>query len=653
VSARALVLAVVALLASGAASAAEPTSAPGPAAEAATLDAIRGQLVALDIEGALAAIDALLAGPSLADATRAVALDLRAQAHVASDDLDAAEKDYRAILELRPGYVPDPQLTSKRAMERFARVAAATVGRVHVDLDPPDAGLLLDGRPVEPVGQGSFKAPAGDRRLRVERRGFDAADVTVHVVAGEETLLKLTLVPNARHVLVRTDVPGVVVMVDGTAAGATGPTAGAGSENAGPAELLLEDVAIGEHAIVLQKSCYATETIQEMVRVDLADRSPERMAVVTMRPARARVATTGAAYAAELHIDGEAVASLPLETFTMCPGRREIEVVASGRVVWSGTLDAGEADLTLDLSPRPNCVLVGAEWPKAWGPAASAWSLRGRVDPPAGADLATAAGWAKVELPQGTDLALGVLPRAGVAGEDRVVLYSPSLGRLEERPVPPPTGRPAWTEPSAGASFADGPAGVVAVTVAPGGPAAAAGLVAGDRVTAAAGRKVSRASEVDAAVVAAAGTRLALEIAPPAGERRALEMATVQRPRLDPDAGEPEGAIVRAAWCAAVAAAGGSDAAAALAQFAVLLERAGRDASAVDAWRKLRAVAGDRLALAARADYALGVASMSAGRPAEAAERFGRARSEATTSGDVGLASAAADRLADCGVAAR
>jgi hypothetical protein len=649
--ARAAVLAVALLVAPCAATA--DVSAPVPAAEVATLDAIRGQLVALDIEGALAAIDALLAGPGLAEATRASALDLRAQAHVASDDLDAAERDYRAILELRPAYAPDPEVTSKRAMERFARVAAATVGRVHLEIDPSDASVLVDGHPVETQAPGTFKTLAGERRLRVERRGFDAADVTARVVAGEETLLKLALVPNARTVVVRTDVPGVAVMLDGTPVGTTGPAPGAAPEGAAPAELSLEDVAIGEHAIVLQKSCYATETLQEIVRVDLADRSAERLAVVTMRPARARVTATGAAYAAELRIDGEAVASLPLETFAMCPGRREIEVVASGRVVWSGTLDAGEADLTLDLSPRPNCALVGAEWPKAWGPAASAWSLRGRVDPPAGADLATAAGWGKVVLPPGTDFALGVVPRGGVAGEDRVVLYSVALGVVEESPVPPNPACPIWGVASVGAAFADGPAGAVAVRVVPGGPAMAAGLVAGDRVTAAAGRKVARASEVDAAVLAAGGSKLALEIAPPSGERRVVELAPVERPSLGNGSGGTGSAIVRAAWSAAVAAAGGSEAAPALANLALLLERAGRDAASVEAWRKLRAVAGDRLALAARADYALGVASMSAGNAAEAAERFGRAKTEAETAGEFGLAAAAADRLADCGIAAR
>jgi hypothetical protein len=378
------------------------------------------------------------------------------------------------------------------------------------------------------------------------------------------------------------------------------------------------------------------------------------MSVVTMRPARARVTATGATYSGELRVDGDAVASLPVETFTMCPGRRALEVVASGRVVWSGTVDAGEADMTVDLSPRPSCVLVGAEWPKAWGAAASAWSLRDRLDPPAGSDLTTAAGWAKVALPPGTDLALGVMPRSGVAGEDRVRLFSPVLDTVEDRPAPPRAERPAWNEASIGAAFVDSAAGVVAVTVARGGPAAGAGMAPGDSVTSASGRKVSRAADVEAAVLAAApGSKVVVEIALPAGERRTLEIATVERPRVDGAQGGGDSAIVRAAWAAADAAAGGPDAPAALANLARLLERAGSTGAAVDAWRKLRAIAGDRTALAARADYALGVASVSAGAGAGAAELFALAKSEAEAAGETGLASAAADRLADCGIAPR
>jgi hypothetical protein len=628
-----------------------PVAAVRPA-DTAALDAIRGKIEALDLENALAAIAALLQQPELSDATRAGALDLRAQAHIAGGDLAAVEKDYREILALRPGYAPNPEFATKRALERFARIQAATVGTVHLDMDPADATLTLGGRPVERTTAGTFKATAGERTLHVERRGFDPMEVPVRVVAGQETLLKVSLVPNARHVVVRTDVPGVSIMLDGVPLGATAWPQG--TSGSAPAELLIEDAAIGEHAITLQKSCYAPETRQEIVRVDLADRSPERLAVVTMRPARARVTVAGTPYVGELRVDGEAVAQLPVDVFTMCPGHRTVEAVASGRVVWAGIVEAGESDMTLDLTPRPSCSLVGSEWPKSWGTTTSAWSLRGRGDIPSGADLTTTAGWGSVVLPPGTDFALGVIPRGGVAGEDRIVLYSPALGMIEERTVPPASVPPVRGVRSIGAAFVDSAAGVTVATVAAAGPAFTAGIHPGDRVTVVDNVKVTRAADADTAVRRAeGGAPLALEIAAPGGTRRTVTLSPVQRPWVDSRTGPGESTIVRAGWAAADAAAGGADAAAAYAQLATLLDRAGRKGAASDAWRKVRALAGENPALAARADYAIGYAAASGGSATEAASLFTRAKSEAETAGDAGLAAAAADRLADLGIAGR
>jgi hypothetical protein len=64
-------------------------------------------------------------------------------------------------------------------------------------------------------------------------------DVPVRVVAGQETLLKVALVPNARHVVVRTDVPGV--SDHGGRRFPSAPTAlPEGTPGSAPAELLID-----------------------------------------------------------------------------------------------------------------------------------------------------------------------------------------------------------------------------------------------------------------------------------------------------------------------------------------------------------------------------------------------------------------------------
>jgi hypothetical protein len=636
------------------AGAADPTpSAAGTTAVESELAAVREQLVALEIEKALYALNAILERSDLSDGARVEALDLRAQAHAASDDLDAVETDYRALLELRAGYAPSREVTSKKAMDRFVKIQASMIGSARLDLEPKDASVTVDGRPVSVSADGSLPAVSGVRRLRFVRKGFDPQEVDVQVVAGQATPATIRLVPNARSLVVRTDVDGVAVTIDGVASGLTARGADAGDGANAPATLVLEDVAIGEHELRLSKPCFATESLQEVVSVDLADRSPKLSRVVAMRPSRTRVTATGATYEAELRVDGERVASLPLTSFAMCPGLRTIEVGASGRVVWSGALVAEESDVTLDLSPRPNAVLVGAAWPASWAVATAAWSLRGRVEAPAGANLTTGEGWEAVSLPPGTDLAVAVIPGAGIAGDERIVLYGPALREAEDRASPPRPSAPPWVVASLGAVIVDDGAGsVVLASTAPSGPAARAGLLPGDRIVMIAGRSVANAAAAREAIASSVvGAKLVVDILPPGGAARRVECETSAEPRLAPSPTDDGSRVVRSAWASVTAAAGGSDGGAALANLAMLLEGAGRGPAALDAWRRVRAIGGGMLA--ARAAYALGEALEAGGKRADAIDAFGQAKSKALANADPVLAAAAIDRLADLGVAPR
>jgi hypothetical protein len=616
----------------------------------AELDAVREQLVALDIEKAIAALDGILERPGLSEAERVDALDLRAQAHAASDDLAGAEKDYRAILELRAGYVPNSEVTSKKAMDRFVKLRATMVGTVQLDVDPKDASITMDDRPVAVDAQGSFPAIAGERRLKFTRNGFDPLDDVVHAVAGADTILKIRMVPNARGLVVRTDVPGVAVTLDGASRGVTARPAADGVAADAPFELEVQNVPIGEHELSLSKSCFASENVPAIVSVDLADRSPKRLPLVTMRPARTRVTAAGAQYPGELRIDGERVASLPLTSFSMCPGVRSLEVAAAGRVVWSGTITTEESDVTLDFTPRPNVVLVGSAWPKSWDDVLSVWSRKDRIDAPAGVDLFSREGWESIPLPPGTDVALGVVSHAGVGGGDRTVLYSPALREVEDRAAPPTLASPAWVATTIGIVPVDGPAGAVIVgSVSPQGPAGKAGLLAGDRVLSIGGRSVASAAAARG-VITGLGNKVpvALEVASPALPPRKIECLPETVLSIRDDGGSR---AVRAAWASVDAAAGGADGPLALFQLAMLLESAGQDAAALAAWRGVRAAGSG--ALSARAWYAEGTGLQAAGKRPEAIEAFKRAKTEGLAIGDPTLVAAADDRLADLGVASR
>ena len=651
---RRLLFGVVVVLALSFARAADPLPVSVDAAsEERELAAIRDQLVALEIEKAQAALNAMLERPDLPEATRVEALDLRAQVHVASDDLTAAETDYRALLGLKADYAPGREVTSKKAMDRFLKIQASMIGTIRLELDPKDVSLAVDGRVTTLSPDSIVPAVAGERRLRFTRKGFDAQDRDVQAVAGKETLVSIRLIPNARGLVVRTDVDGVAVTLDGIDSGVTARDGASGSDANAPAVLVIEDVTIGEHSLRLAKPCFATEVLEESVSVDLADRSPKLLRVVAMRPARTRVTVTGAVYDGELRVDHERVAELPLTSFAMCPGQRTLEVVASGRVVWSGEFAAEESELSLDLAPRPNAFLVGAAWPKSWSEAKAAWSVTGRVDAPATADLTTREGWDAASLPPGTDLAVAVISGVGVAGVERVVLYSPTLREVEDRTSAPVPSPPRWIVATLGAVLVASREGAVIVAAtSPTGPAARAGILPGDRIVSIASRPVANAASASEAIATSRiGEALALDIASPSGPVRKVECVTSPEPLLAPLSRDDSSRVVRAAWAQATAAAGGAGAAEALSNLAILLDSSGRQTAALEVWRRVRAIGGG--ALGARAAYALGAGLQAEGKRVEAIEAFGQARSEAVINSDPALAAAAIDRLADLGVAPR
>ncbi len=621
--------------------------APARAGETAStdLEAVRGQIVALEIERALGALEAILGRPGLTDADRVTALDLRAQAHVAGGDLDAAEKDYGAILALSAGYAPRSEVTSKKAMARFAKLKATTVGTLRLTLDPKDSAVSVDGRPATVAPDGVVAVLAGERHVSVTHAGFDPAETTAHAAAAVETPIEIRLVPNARTLVARTDVAGVSVSLDGEPRGVT---AGGAPSADSPAELVLADVPIGEHEIRFAKACFATESVPQIVSVDLADRSPKSLPVVAMRPAQARVTATGANYPGELRVDGAPVATLPLTTFGMCPGARKIEVVASGRTVWAGTIAAEEEDVTVDLTPRPNVVLVGSSWPKSWEHAAAGWSTAPPIEPPPGADLTTRPGWGALPLPRGVDLAVAVIPGAGPGGSDRTVVYSPALGAIDDRAAPPESVHPSWRSASLGMTLADGEADAVVAGVAPGGPASKSGIVAGDHVLAIDGKPIKSASAARTVIAALPTSRASsLDVVSPSGPRKVDAAAVVEKIFRPPEGGD---AALRAAWASADSAAGGEDGAWAMANLASLLERFGRDSEALAAWRRVEGAAAGG-ALVARAAYAIGCALAVDGKRPDAVDAFERARKAALAEGDLALAAAAVDRLADLGVA--
>ncbi len=622
----------------------------------ARLDAIRERLVEARFEAALAAIDTLLADPALTPTDRTEALALRAQAHVGLGDLDAVERDYRQILALRPGYEPAESLTSPKAMQRFRKARAETVGRLRLSLEPPGARVSVDGVPTVPDASGVVYALAGERSVRVENPGHDPDDRVVRVEADRETPLTIALLPNARTVVVRTEPDGVLVRVDGVEAGTTRRRADAGAGE--PAELVLEHLALGEHLFELTRSCFASQTLRDVLTADLLDRSPKRYEPVRLLPARARLALHGGPPAADVRLDGEVVGRLPLGALESCPGEHLVDVRASGRTVWRERVQlVGSEESRIEVEPRPNLVLIA---PDALAEAAagfvSGFTLLERRVPSAGFAPTSAAGWTALDLPKECDLALVLVPSSRHGEADVWYLYSPILRvatALDGAPRSVP--RPAWTVVTWGFRTADplGGGAPVVVAVQSGSSAAAIGLRVGARLASVGGRSVSSSAEVRATLDAASVERpIRLAWSDPLGAKKEGDLIGRAGPRLPADRTEPTAASLLAGWALVDSIANPDHAATALGSLGLLFLDAGQPDLAEQAWRRVSWGTRAGIGEGTKAYY-LGVALEAQGKEDAAAVLYRQAAAtDARTFDDAGpeVAPAARDRLADLGV---
>jgi hypothetical protein len=494
--------------------------------------------------------------------------------------------------------------------------------------------------------------------IHVERDGFDPFDYPVQVEANEVRPIKLLLTPNARTVVLTTEPDGVEVFLDGVAVGTTARPM-TSSVVTLPAELVLQNLPLGEHVFELRKECYRTEVIEEILNVDLLDRSPRRFNPVIMLAARSTLLLEEGPEGARVEADGRPLGSLPLEPSELCPGDRELLVEFGGRILWKSVefMESGQ-EVRVRVQPRPNVVLVGAdEWPDALAEFAERFNDTGRVRVPPATDLSQVVGWKGVDLPDGTDLALAVIPSERVGARDRWVLYSPILQMVEELDVAPEGGRrPEWERRVWGLRTVDsevGGSGRVA-WVREGGPGQVVGLNVGDRIVRVGDAEPTTSTPLRELLSDATDELGRARIAwiPSSGERQegTLEAGVSPFLRAGPTAvGE---AAMRAAWAVVDAVRSSDRAASALANLALLFSEFGYHDLAVQTWRRVRWE--DRGGIGeGTADYYLGAELARLGLEEEAIAAYRRAAaSSSTVVDDDGpqVAPAAIDRLVDLGV---
>jgi hypothetical protein len=479
------------------------------------------------------------------------ALDIVAQSQFNLGETGDLDGTLRRLVAVDPGYRIDPATAGQRLAEQFEALRAELTGTLEVTCQPLSCErVLVDGRPVTPNEDGAVRVLAGGHEVVLQRRGFEPVVLDeVDVPAGETIPIERELVQVARDVVLRSEPPGVQVLVNGEPVGRTEPAA----DPEGPSQaFVIPELAAGQHVVVLDAPCRHRVEQRVEVVIDRFDPSPLDMGVVRLGPARAFVELFWDGMAGTLTLDGEPVESGRHE---VCPGEHTASLAVGGRRVWFESVELHDGE-TFTARPRPRPTLAIGETDRAALEALEAddWNLL-LLDEPTVRQLTTTLAplleaaevpyfprVLRTRLGERQDAVAAAAPTAGVIAlvlrgtdalrQTRVLtLVEPEQGLVEMS---------AWRAAEAAGEMAaaldpefeqwtgffgfdvvdrlERPPAVAMVQ--PDGPAARAGVAPGMAVLAANGEVIAGAADLEALRTALeSGAQLQLRLEAPDGER--------------------------------------------------------------------------------------------------------------------------------------
>jgi hypothetical protein len=270
----------------------------------------------------------------------AAALELRARTQFGLGATGRAREDFLTLIALVPDYELD-ETVSPRVAALFKDVRSLLVGQIALTVEPSDAHVVVDGRPVDSAAQ-PIDVVSGDHTLTVTRSGYKPGTVNVSVEPGRSTEWRVTLERAAATLSLQTQPADVEVLVNGTSRGHTAD-----------APFVLNDLAPGTYTIELRKACHQTLT----QRVTIEQLIDYRAGPFTLAPAVGGL-QVGSSRAAQIFLDGKAIGDAPRTIDPVCEGTHIVEArTRAGRDIQRIEVRNGEK-ASITLTPRPVIALL-------------------------------------------------------------------------------------------------------------------------------------------------------------------------------------------------------------------------------------------------------------------------------------------------------
>jgi hypothetical protein len=339
------------------------------------VDQARAAFEQLDYENTVKALDSAIGAIDARPTPEArrllpAAYDMRARALFGLSREADARRDFESLLKVEPGYTLSGQL-SPRVIAVFEEVITATVTELRLTIAPPDAEVLLDGNRIP--ASGTVPIAVGDHTLSASRIGYKPASHQFSAVPGEATVVDALALERVATVFRFITAPaGVEIVIDGISHGVTkaGPPPAEYAERAArsgipaselSAVLTVTELPIGAHRIQFRRDCFVSSERRQTVD-SLAD---YLLDPVKLEPAVATVSVESNQPGTLVLVDGLQRGVAPMTIADVCEGPHLVELKsASGRYFQRIEARTGQK-IAVEGTLRPAFALVSASGPAA------------------------------------------------------------------------------------------------------------------------------------------------------------------------------------------------------------------------------------------------------------------------------------------------
>jgi tetratricopeptide (TPR) repeat protein len=542
----------------------------------------------------LAAVEKPL--PAAARDVLAEAYAYRGRAYFTIGLQEKASENFRQLVLLRPDFVLSKEEVSPKIVELFESVKKSLIGYLAVATRPAGARVTLVGAGGDRLDLGltdffPVDVLAGEYTLEVAKEGYETVSEPLSLAPRATEARQFDLVRVLASAFFVTQPPDVEIWIDGelraTTSGVLEPERYAAARERGldpgraSARVEVPNLSLGNHAVEFRRRCYQTE------KRTLPTPLPQDYEVepIRLEDSLASLNLTSDPPGGRIYIDGEPQGVTPKQIDGICSGKVRVEVKhAAGKYIKDVVL-AKDESVSLECSIRPTLAFLGVVAEGSTGERNAAEAGERIVEtlnsslksvnfieapreatdrilgqegatrssllpgPDRAADLVRRVsdrlasalevqGFVLAVLPEEDRLQrtarLHVLANGSTTTESLDVVYNESasylsaLERLDRRFESQRTWSGLITVDTL--SFDSPPV----LRVVAGSPAAAAGVIPGERVLSVDGQPVKQTAELRAAVRAKKpGDRLSVRLQGPAGERT-LDLTLAETPREIP-----------------------------------------------------------------------------------------------------------------------